>query len=77
MIRPPSPPTTCNYAGVNVYEACTVEVSELVATKTKRRLKAVSITNALRRYYEDNYPTLQVASVQPTMRGWEVALVDR
>lgn len=77
MIRLPSPPLTCNYAGVSIYEACTVEVSELVATKTKRRLKAVSITNALRRYYEDNYPTLQVASVQPTMRGWEVALVDR
>lgn len=77
MTRLPSPPTTCNYAGVNVYEACTVEITELVAIKTKRRLKAVSITNALRRYYEDNYPTLQVASVQPTMRGWEVALVDR
>jgi hypothetical protein len=77
MIRLPSPPVTCNYAGVNVYEACTVEISELVATKTKQRLRAVSIPNALRRYYEDNYPTLQVASVQATLRGWEVVLVDR
>lgn len=77
MIRLPSPPATCNYAGVNVYEACTVEISELVAIKTKRRLREATITNALRRYYEDNYPTLQVASVQATMRGWEVVLVDR
>ena len=77
MIRLPSPPSTCNYAGVNVYEACTVEISELVAIKTKQRLVAVSIPNALRRYYEDNYPTLRVASVRATLRGWEVVLVDR
>lgn len=77
MNRLPAPPATCNYAGVNVYEACTVEITELVATKTRQRLMAVSIPNALRRYYEDNYPTLRVVSVAPTMRGWEVALVDR
>ena len=77
MIRLPSPPATCNYAGVNVYEVCTVEIPELVAIKTKRRLRAATITNALKRYYEDNYPTLRVVSVAPTMRGWEVALVDR
>ena len=77
MIRLPSPPSTCNYAGVNVYEACTVEISELVAIKTKQRLMAVSVPNAHRRYYEDNYPTLRVASVRATLRGWEVVLVDR
>lgn len=77
MIRLPAPPSTRKEGGIHLYEACTVEISELVATKTKQRLMAVSIPNALRRYYEDNYPTLRVASVQPTMRGWEVVLVDR
>ena len=77
MLKPPPPPKLLRREGLALYEPCILEVSMLVAGSLHKRQPQGTTKATLTRWYEANYPTLRVASVSATLRGYEVALVHR